>query len=315
MDLKSIDYEGLFSALRGEIIYDAPIGAQSWFRAGGSADTLFKPADIEDLAKFLRLYPVDQPLTILGGLANTIVRDGGIRGVTLQLGKAFAKVEQKSDVYIEAGCGALNGNVAASAVKAGIGGLEFLSGIPGSLGGALAMNAGAYGSEMKDVLVGVTALARDGSIRRYTAPDLHMSYRHTNVPDGEVFISAIVKGVAEDYETVKERMNVIKARRNETQPIKEKTGGSTFANPSEVELRTAGLPSGTKAWQIVEKVGGRGLKRGGAMISEKHCNFMINTGDATANDLEGLGDDLINRAYKEFGIKLRWEIKRVGNKN
>lgn len=305
----------VFSKLRGQVTENAPIGAQSWFRAGGSADLLFTPKDVEDLRDFLMLYPKQEPITIIGGLANTIVRDGGIRGVTIQLGKSFANIQNIDDVYIEAECGALNGSIAAAAVKNGIGGLEFLSGIPGSLGGALAMNAGAYGTEMKDVLIGVKGLTRGGEFKRYTLDDLHMSYRHTSIPDGAILVSAIVKGVAEDYETVKARMNDIKAKRNDTQPIKEKTGGSTFANPSVPELRIAGLPENTRAWQVVEKVGGRGLTRGGAMISEKHCNFMINTGDATASDLEGLGDDIIRRAYEEFGIKLRWEIKRIGEVN
>lgn len=312
---KSDGYKSVFSSLRGEVTFDAPIGAQSWFRAGGSADILFKPADIEDLAQFISLYPANEPLTIIGGLANTIVRDGGIRGVTVQLGKNFAEVKQISETYIESGCGALNGTVAAAAVKAGIGNLEFLSGIPGSFGGAIAMNAGAYGTEMKDVLVGAKALSRSGDLVRLTAEDLKMSYRHTEIPDGMIIVSGIVRGKAEDYDTVKTRMNDIKAKRNDTQPIKEKTGGSTFANPSAPELRTAGLPEGTRAWEIVDKVGARGLRRGGAQISEKHCNFMINTGDATASDLEGLGDEIITRAHKEFGLKLRWEIKRIGDRD
>lgn len=304
--------KGNISNLRGKITQDAPIGQESWFRAGGAADTLFQPADQEDLQEFLAVYPPDQPLTIIGGLANTIVRDGGVRGVTVQLGKPFAQINVLDGIYIEAGCGALNGSLAAAAVKAGLGGLEFLSGIPGSLGGALAMNAGAYGTEIKDVLIGVKVLTRAGEVKRYTASDLRMSYRHSVIPEGAILIGATLKGVAEDYETVKTRMNDIKAKRNDTQPIREKTGGSTFANPSIPELRIAGLPDDTKAWQVVEKVGGRGLKRGGAQISEKHCNFMINTGGATASDLEGLGDDIIARAYKEFGLKLRWEIKRIG---
>lgn len=303
-----------FSNLRGKLTQNAHIGQESWFRAGGSADLLFQPADEDDLEAFLSSYPVDEPLTIIGGLANTIVRDGGIRGVTLQLGKPFAQINVMDGVYIEAGCGALNGSVAAAAVKAGIGGLEFLSGIPGSFGGALAMNAGAYGTEIKDVLIGVKALTRTGELKRYTADDLQMSYRHSVVPEGAILIGATLKGVAEDYETVKARMNDIKAKRNDTQPIREKTGGSTFANPSVPELRIAGLPDDTKAWQVVDKVGGRGLKRGGAQISEKHCNFMINTGGSTAADLEGLGDEIIDRAHKEFGLKLRWEIKRIGER-
>ncbi len=301
-----------FSNIRGELTENAPIGAQSWFGCGGSADLLFEPADAQDLRVFLLQYT--QELTVIGGLANTIIRDGGVRGVTLQLGKTFAEIKRLDEIYIEAGCGALNGSLAAAGVKNGIGGLEFLSGIPGSFGGALAMNAGAYGTEISDVLVGVNAMMPDGEMRRFTVEDLKMSYRHTEIPYGAIFLSAILRGKLEDYETVKARMNEIKAKRNETQPIREKTGGSTFANPSAPELRIAGLPEGTKAWEIVDKLGGRGLRRGGAMISEQHCNFMLNTGDATAADLEGLGEDIRNRAYKEYGIKLRWEIKRVGEK-
>ena len=275
---------------------------------------MFKPADIDDLADFLSQLSIKEKIHIIGGLANTIIRDGGLRGVTIQLGKPFAQVSVLNEKYIEAGCGALNGNIAASAVKAGIGGLEFLSGIPGSLGGALAMNAGAYGAEMKDVLVGVNALTLSGEPRRLSRADLKMTYRHTETPEELIFTSVVLKGVAENYETVKARITDIKKKRNETQPIKESTGGSTFANPLADELRRAGLPEGTRAWQIVEKVGGRGLKIGGAQMSEKHCNFMINTGDATAADLENLGDEIKKRALHDLGLKLHWEIKRIGEK-
>lgn len=307
-----MSFNDLQGELKGEIIEDAPLGAQSWFRCGGTADLLFKPVDRDDLITFLSLYPRKEPLTIIGGLANTIIRDGGIRGVALQLGKPFATVTALNDEYIEAGAGALNGNVAAAAVKAGIGGLEFLSGIPGTLGGALRMNAGAYGSEMKDVLVGVTAIDRKGNLHRLTLADMHMSYRHCGAHADLLFLSAILKGRAEEYQTVKARITEIKAKRNETQPIKEKTGGSTFANPSAQELRLAGLPEDMRAWQVVEKIGGRGLKIGGAQMSEKHCNFMLNSGDATAKDLEMLGDELIRRAKDQLGVTLRWEIKRIG---
>ena len=298
----------------GDIIENAPLGEQSWFRCGGSADLLFKPADEDDLAAFLKQWPITEPLNILGGLANTIIRDGGIRGATILLGKNFADVAVLDDVYIQAGCGALNGNIAAAAVKAGIGGLEFLSGIPGSLGGALRMNAGAYGSEIKDVLVGINAINRSGIPRRLTLEDMKMSYRHTELPEELIFTSAILKGVKEDYDTVKARITEIKQKRNETQPIKEKTGGSTFANPTPEELRNAGLPEDMRAWQVVEKVGGRGLRVGGAQISEKHCNFMINTGDATATDLENLGEEIRKRAAHDLGLDLHWEIKRIGDK-
>lgn len=300
--------------VRGEIIENAPIGEQSWFRCGGKADLLFKPADSDDLAAFLKQWPITEPVMVLGGLANTIVRDGGIRGAVVQLGKPFAQVTVLDERYVEAGCGTLNGNIAASAVKAGIGGLEFLSGIPGSLGGALRMNAGAYGSEMKDILVGVNAVTRAGYSIRVIPDDLKMSYRNTELPEDMIFTGAILKGVPEDYDTVKARITEIKKKRNESQPIKEKTGGSTFANPAPHELRRAGLPEDMRAWQVVEKVGGRGMRVGGAQMSEKHCNFMINTGDATATDLEMLGDTLIRRAEEDLGLTLHWEIKRIGEK-
>lgn len=301
-------------SVRGEIIEHAPLGEQSWFRCGGTADLLFKPADTDDLIGFLRTRDQTIPLTIIGGMANMIIRDGGIRGHCIQLGKNLSTVTALDDQYIEAQGGALNGNVAAAAVKNAIGGLEFLSGIPGSVGGAVNMNAGAYGSEVKDVLVGAKAVTLYGEERRFTAEDLKMTYRHTEPPEDVIITKAVFKGVPEDYETVKARITEIKKKRNDTQPIKEKTGGSTFANPDALTLRRAGLPEDMRAWQVVEKVGGRGLRVGGAQMSEKHCNFMINTGDATASDLEMLGDTLIRRAEEELGLTLRWEIKRIGEK-
>lgn len=304
----------MLKGLKGDIIENAPLGKESWFGCGGSADLLFKPADVDDLAEFLKQWPLKNPLTFIGGLANTIIRDGGLRGATIQLGKSFSDIQIQGDRFVQAACGANNANIAAAAVKAGIGGLEFLSGIPGSLGGALRMNAGAYGSEMKDILVGVTALDRAGQSLRLTAEDLKMSYRHTDISEDIIFTGAILKGVKEEYETVKARMNDIKQKRNDTQPIKEFTGGSTFANPNADELRRAGLPEGTRAWQVVEMVDGRGLMIGGAQMSEKHCNFMLNTGSATAKDLEMLGEELRARALAKFGLMLHWEIKRIGEK-
>jgi len=301
--------------IRGELIENAPIGKQSWFRCGGNADLLFKPADANDLSSFLKQWPVLEPLTIVGGLANTIIRDGGIRGATIQLGKSFSEVQVLDGQYIQAGCGALNGNIAAAAVKAGIGGAEFLSGIPGSLGGALRMNAGAYGAEMKDILIGVNAVNRAGEPVRLTAEELKMSYRKTELPEDLILISAVLKGASEDYETVKKRIAKIKKKRNETQPIKEQTGGSTFANPSPQALSRAGLSEDMRAWQVVEKVGCRGFSIGGAQMSEKHCNFMINTGDATAADLENLGDEIRKRALNDLGLDLHWEIKRIGERD
>ncbi len=301
--------------VRGSLIENAPLGVESWFRCGGTADLLFKPADPDDLASFLKQYPVRDPLIVLGGMANCIIRDGGVRGCVVRLGKPFAKIKTIDNHYIHAGAGALNGSVAVAAVKAGIGGLEFLSGIPGSVGGALRMNAGAYGTEIKDILVGVYATDCAGQSHRLTPDQLKMSYRKTELSDESMIITgAIFKGMREEYTTVKARMNEIKAKRNATQPIKEKTGGSTFANPSAAELRRADLPEDLRAWQVVERVGARGLTIGGAQMSEQHCNFMINTDKATATDLENLGEEIKTRALHNLGLPLHWEIKRIGEK-
>ncbi|MCL4679107.1 MAG: UDP-N-acetylmuramate dehydrogenase [Alphaproteobacteria bacterium] len=292
---------------------NAPLGAESWFGCGGTADILFQPADIDDLSLFLKDTPPELPVTILGGLANTIVRDGGIRGCVIRLGKPFAEIEIRG-TRIVAGAGALNGTVAAAAAKAGIGGLEFLSGIPGTVGGALRMNAGAYGREVKDALVAAFGLDRTGRSEALMLDEMHMSYRHCGAPEGMIFTAAAFEGQREDKDIVRARLKEIKERRRDTQPIAEKTGGSTFANPTAEELAAAGLPEGTRAWQLVERVGGRGLKIGGAMMSEKHCNFMINTGTATAADLEDLGDEIISRVKNLLGVTLHWEIRRIGER-
>lgn len=298
---------------RGHFTYNAPLGQMSWFGCGGSADLLFEPEDVEDLSVFLKEHPVDFPLTILGGLANIIVRDGGIRGCVIQLGKPFSEIEVQG-TKIMAGAGALNGSVAAAAAKAGIGGLEFLSGIPGTVGGAMRMNAGAYGAEIKDILLAGMALDSQGGFVPLDSEDMKFSYRHCGAADDLVFVGAVFEGEAENTDVVRSRLKDIKMRRQTTQPISEKTGGSTFANPSAEELVKAGLPEGTKAWQLVERVGGRDLQIGGARMSEKHLNFMINTGTATASDLEALGDELIRRVREECGMPLHWEIRRVGQR-
>ena len=298
--------------IQGNFIKDAPLGSKSWFGCGGNADILFEPASLDDLSLFLREYPEQEPLTILGGMANCIIRDGGIRGIVIQLGKQFAEIEVEGN-RILAGAGALNGSVASAAAKAGIGGLEFLSGIPGTVGGALSMNAGAYGSEVSDILIAALAMTREGRTMPYGPSDLQMGYRTCIPPEGTVFTGAVFEGKEEATETVRERLKTIKEQRRATQPITEKTGGSTFANPKPEELEKANLPEGTRAWQLVERVGGRGLSIGGAQMSEKHCNFMLNTGAAAASDLENLGDELIRRVREECGLELHWEIKRLGD--
>ena len=290
-------------AVKGTLTHNAPIGAQSWFRCGGSADLLFEPAGEADLQAFLKQWPDNQSITIIGGLANTIVRDGGVRGVVIKLGKAFATIGVSHEI-LTVGAGALNGSVASAAAKNAIGGLEFLSGIPGTVGGAIAMNAGAYGAEVKDILQEARGLNRAGEMVSFTPEQLNMTYRHTELPTNTILTSVSFKGYEDDEKAVRQRLKDIKTKRTDTQPIREQTGGSTFANPAD-DMR---------AWQVVEKVGGRGLTIGGAKMSDMHCNFMTNTGAATANDLEALGDELIARAHDQLGVTLRWEIKRIGDK-
>lgn len=315
---------------RGKYDSYAPLGARGWFKCGGEASILFKPADLEDLQNFLRqtarVEPVEMsspvcylsetekpmPVHVFGALSNTIIRDGGLPGVTIRLGREFGGIETDGET-VKAGALALDANVAQVAAEAGIAGLEFFSGIPGTIGGALRMNAGCYGTETKDVLVSCEALDRSGRLHTFTPDQMHMTYRHNGLPEDFIFVSATFKGQKDSPENVLARMAEIRMKREASQPIREKTGGSTFANPSAEDIAKAGLPEGTKVWQLIDAVGGRGLKVGGATMSEKHCNFMINEGTATAADLEALGEELIKRVHEKFGITLRWEIRRIGN--
>lgn len=299
-------------AVRGRYTENAPLGEKGWFACGGTAEVMFKPEDRDDLVAFLGACPKHIPVTTLGVLSNTIVRDGGLPGVVIRLGKEFAKVVTLDQSRVQAGSLALDGNVAQAAARASIAGLEFFSGIPGTIGGALRMNAGCYGSETKDVLIEATALDRDGNLLTLTPQQMGMSYRHTTAPEDYIFIEALFQGQAGDAEKIREFMDGIKAKRNASQPIREKTGGSTFANPSADEIAKAGLPEGTKVWQLIDRAGCRGLKLGGAMMSDMHANFMINTGTATATDLEALGEEVRRRVLADSGISLRWEIKRIG---
>ncbi len=299
--------------VRGRYTKNALLGAKGWFRCGGTADVLYKPKDNQDLQDFLKSCPVNIPVTILGAMSNCIIRDSGIRGVVIRMGREFSDIKVEDDV-ITVGALALDANVAQVAADNGIGGLEFFSGIPGSIGGALRMNAGCYGAETKDVLVSCDVLDRQGNLHILTPDKMGMTYRHIDVPDDYIFLKATFKGVLEEPAKVQERMAKIKQSREESQPIREKTGGSTFANPSQNELIEVGLPEDMKVWQLIESVGGRGLKVGGAMMSEKHCNFMINTGTATAADLENLGEELRARVAEKYKIKLRWEIRRIGDR-
>lgn len=290
-------------AVRGKILKDEPLGPFTWFRVGGPADVIFLPEDEEDLAAFLKGLPADVPVTVLGVGSNTLVRDGGVEGVVIRLGKAFAKVEPRGGARIYAGAAALDANVAREAAKAGIAGLEFYRGVPGTIGGALVMNAGCYGAETKDVLVEAYALTRLGERLTLSNADLGYSYRKSARAAAEqlIFLGALHQGTPDDPAAVEARMAEITARREQTQPIREKTGGSTFKNPP-----------GHSSWKLVDEAGWRGKPFGGAMFSPLHANFLINTGEATAADLEGLGEAVRADVKAKFGIELDWEIKRIG---
>lgn len=289
--------------VRGKIALDTPLAPFTWFRVGGPAAVLFIPADPEDLSDFLRQLNPDVPVTWLGVGSNVIVRDGGIDGVVIRLaGRGFAEVTVEGDL-ITAGAGALDSAVARASAKAGLGGLEFYAGIPGTIGGALTMNAGCYGRETKDVLVSAWGFDRTGEMRVFENEDFGFTYRHTEVPAEIVWIQATFRGTPDDPAAVAARIDEITSRRETTQPIREKTGGSTFKNPE-----------GTSAWKCVDEAGWRGKLYGGAKFSDLHANFMINADNATAADLEGLGEAVRADVRAKLGVELNWEIKRIGKR-
>lgn len=285
--------------LRGRVQRNAPLGPMTWFRVGGPAEWLVRPADLDDLLLLLRDAPPALPITVVGAASNLIVRDGGVRGIVLRLGGAFAGIEREGDALI-AGAGALDATVAEHAAAAGLSGLEFLSGIPGTIGGAVAMNAGAYGSEIKDVL-DWAEVATPSGLLRLPAADLAFSYRRATLPEGGVVTRARLRATPADPAAIAARMTKIRESREATQPVRARTGGSTFKNPP-----------GAKAWELIDAAGCRGLAHGGAMVSEKHCNFLLNTGGATAADLEALGEEVRARVLARSGVTLEWEIKRIG---
>jgi UDP-N-acetylmuramate dehydrogenase len=289
--------------VRGRLLFDEPLAPFTWFRVGGPAEVLFLPADPADLSAFLATLPVDVPRLALGVGSNVIVRDGGVEGVVIRLaGRAFAEVSVDVGSQVLAGPGALDAAVARAAARAGIAGLEFYAGIPGTIGGALTMNAGCYGSETKDVLQLAWGVDRKGTQRAFTLADLDYGYRKSAVPDGEIiWLGAAFRGRPDDPKAIEARMAEITSRREATQPIREKTGGSTFKNPP-----------GTSAWKLVDEAGWRGKPCGGAMFSPQHANFMINNGAASAADLEGLGERVRADVAAKLGVELEWEIKRVG---
>lgn len=286
--------------VRGRLTADAPLAGMTWFGVGGPAEVLFKPADAEDLAALLAGKPADVPVTVLGVASNLLIRDGGVPGIVLRLGRAFAGIAV-AGLEIEAGAAALDGNVAMMARETGIGGLEFLSGVPGTIGGGLRMNAGAYGREFKDVVVRAEALDPAGNRHRLEAADMTFSYRRCGVAEDWIFTTATLRGVPEDPDVIARRMEEIRASREASQPIRTRTGGSTFANPP-----------GRRAWELIDQAGCRGLAIGDAMVSEKHCNFLINRGHASAADIEALGEEVRRRVFETTGVRLEWEIRRIG---
>ena len=296
---RRMDQPGI-PAIRGRVRAGAPLAPVTWFRVGGPAEWLVRPADTDDLVALLRGLPVGMPLTVLGAASNLIVRDGGLPGVVVRLGGAFGAVAVEADGVV-AGAAALDATVAEHAAAAGIAGLEFLCGIPGSIGGAVAMNAGAYGTEVKDVL-DWAEVATPGGVQRLPAADFRFAYRNAALPPGPaVVVRARFHARPGDAGVIAARMAEIRAAREATQPVRARTGGSTFKNPP-----------GHSAWALIDAAGCRGLALGGAQVSEKHCNFLINTGGATAADLEALGEQVRKRVLAHSGIALDWEIRRIG---
>jgi UDP-N-acetylmuramate dehydrogenase len=287
-------------AVRGRMQRDSVLGPHTWFRVGGPAEVLVRPADIEDLCTFLSAMPLHVPVTIIGAASNLIVRDGGISGVVIRLAKGFGGITVDGDGVI-AGAAALDAVVAEHAAAAGLAGLEFLCGIPGAVGGAVAMNAGAYGGDVDTCLDWAEIVTRQGELRRLSAGEIGFGYRHSGLPPEAVVVRARFGARPGDQAAIAARMAEIRSNREATQPVRARTGGSTFRNPE-----------GARAWELIDAAGCRGLTRGGAQISEKHCNFLINTGGATAADLEGLGEEVRRRVHASSGITLAWEIRRLG---
>jgi UDP-N-acetylmuramate dehydrogenase len=291
--------------VRGALVSDAALAKATWFRVGGPAEVLFRPADRDDLIGFLGNMPADVPVTFLGAGTNVLVRDGGIPGVVIRLGKAFATIEV-AGTDVLAGAAAMDINVARAAARHAISGLEFLSGIPGTVGGAVRMNAGAFGREVRDAIVSAEAISRDGTVHSLSADELGLGYRSCGIPDDWIFVAARFRGHSGAIGAIEAEMRRIRIAREDSQPIRTRTGGSTFANPAEEES------GGLRAWELIDRAGCRGLARGGAAVSNLHCNFLINTGHATAADIEGLGEEVRRRVSRACGVTLHWEIRRLG---
>ncbi len=287
--------------VRGRLSAGSSLSRVTWFQVGGPAEVLFRPADQEDLLAFLAAVPAEVPVTVIGVGSNLLVRDGGVPGVVLRLIRGFADVEVEGTTVIT-GAGALDVNVAKAAAAASLTGLEFLVGVPGTIGGAVRMNAGAYGRETKDVLIWAEATDRQGNLHRLSNSELDFAYRRSGLPTDWIVLRAALAAEPGEPRAIAQRMGEIQGQRSESQPIRSRTGGSTFKNPE-----------GHKAWQLIDQAGCRGLVHGGAQVSEKHCNFLINLGEASAEDLEELGEEVRTRVRAKSGISLEWEIKRIGD--
>ena len=290
--------------VRGRLTADAPLAPLVWFKSGGAAEWLFEPKDVEDLQAFLADLDPSVPVMALGLGSNLIVRDGGVPGVVVRLGKAFATVERLDATTLRCGGGASGILVSSTARDAGIAGVEFLRSIPGTVGGFVRMNGGAYGREVQDILVDCEVVLRSGQLLRLAPEALGYTYRHSELPDGAVVVSATFRGQPGEPAAIQAEMDRIAAAREESQPLRSRTGGSTFKNPQ-----------GTKAWQVIDQAGCRGLRVGDAQVSEKHCNFLLNLGGASSGDIEKLGEEVRERVLAHSGVMLEWEIQRVGVSN
>jgi UDP-N-acetylmuramate dehydrogenase len=286
--------------VKGSLARDASLKEMLWFRAGGPADVLFRPADAGDLAMFLAARPRELPVQVIGVGSNLLVRDGGVPGVVVRLPAAFGRIEA-TGTRVRAGAAALDASVARAAADTGIAGLEFLRGVPGTVGGALRMNAGCYGREVADIFVEAIALDDRGNRVTLSPADMGFSYRKTKAPEDLIFLEAVFEGWPDAPEAIRTRMEELAANREASQPIRARTGGSTFKNPP-----------GQKAWELIDRAGCRGLTIGAAQVSEKHCNFLINTGEARAAEIEALGEEVRRRVRESQGVTLEWEIKRIG---
>jgi len=298
--MAALDIGSALPQIRGRVRAQAELAPGTWFRVGGPAEFLIRPEDVSDLAKLLGELAHEMPVTVIGAASNLIIRDGGIPGVVIKLARGFNQVVVEADGIV-AGAAALDVTVAEHAAAAGFTGLEFLSGIPGSIGGAVAMNAGAYGGEIKQILDWAEIVTRSGEVLRLNATELALDYRRSNLPPGAVVTRARLRAQKGEAVAIAGRMAEIKANREASQPVRARTGGSTFANPPDM-----------KAWELIDAAGCRGLRRGQAQVSQLHCNFLLNNGGATAADLEGLGEEVRRRVFAASGVSLHWEIKRIG---